>query len=268
MMKKTIACLCLLWGSVVCAQSETKQSASDMLSEYREMLADGNPADLYADSGEMLWHQKKGDPPTSLAESCNLGLGVGVVKGASAQLPRYFKDTKRVQDLESRLLTCMEKAQGVDPQKIINGSWAQERKDMIAIVTYIVSQSKGMKVKVSTRHPEEKAMFEAGKFAFFYRGGPFDFSCATCHSDNGKRIRLQDLPNITQHEGAALGWGAWPAYRVSNGQMWTMQWRLEDCFRQQRMPKPIYASDLTIALSMYMAVNANGGEVNTPAIKR
>jgi len=88
------------------------------------------------------------------------------------------------------------------------------------------------------------------------------------HGEDGKRIRLQDLPNITTQKGAALGWGYWPAYRVSSGQFWTMQQRLNDCYRQQRFPFPIYGSDLTIALSMYMAKNANGGTVETPGLKR
>ena len=79
---------------------------------------------------------------------------------------------------------------------------------------------------------------------------------------------MQDLPNLTTQKGAALGWGYWPAYRVSSGQFWTMQQRLNDCYRQQRFPFPIYASDLTIALSMYMAKNANGGTVETPGLKR
>jgi sulfur-oxidizing protein SoxA len=35
-----------------------------------------------------------------------------VLKGAFVELPRYFADTKKVQDLESRLLTCMETLQG------------------------------------------------------------------------------------------------------------------------------------------------------------
>lgn len=248
------------------AQAQTKSSA-DSLAEYREMLADGNPADLYADSGKEKWEAKAGSKNLSLAESCDLGLGVGKVKGASAQLPRYFKDTDRVQDLESRLLSCMQSAQGLDPEKLINGS-DKTRADMIALVTYIVSQSKGMKVNVSLSNQKMKDLYDVGEKAFFYRGGPFDFSCATCHSAEGGRIRLQDLPNITTHPGAAMGWGSWPAYRVSNGQMWTMQKRLEDCFRQQRMPKPGYTSDLTIALSVYMAKNANGGVIQTPAIKR
>jgi sulfur-oxidizing protein SoxA len=111
-------------------------------------------------------------------------------------------------------------------------------------------------------------MYELGKRAFFFQGGPMDFSCASCHGEDGKRIRLQDLPNITTQKGAALGWGYWPAYRVSSGQFWTMQQRLNDCYRQQRFPFPIYGSDLTVALSMYMAKNANGGTVETPGLKR
>ena len=70
-----------------------------------------------------------------------------------------------------------------------------------------------------------------------------DFSCATCHGDQGKRIRMQELPDLRTHEGAIAGWGSWPAYRVSNGQFWTMQHRLNDCFRQQRTAEPIYGSD-------------------------
>ena len=68
--------------------------------------------------------------------------------------------------------------------------------------------------------------------------------------------------------GAAAGWTTWPAYRVSSGQMWGMQWRLADCFRQQRFPEPIYGSDVTIALSMFMAATANGAIMATPGIKR
>ncbi len=111
-------------------------------------------------------------------------------------------------------------------------------------------------------------MYELGKMTFYYRGGPMDFSCATCHGDKDKRIRLQDLPDLRTQAGAAAGWGSWPAYRVSNGQFWTMQHRLNDCFRQQRFPEPIYGSDVTIALSVYMAATGKGGTVMTPGLKR
>ena len=95
-----------------------------------------------------------------------------------------------------------------------------------------------------------------------------DFSCASCHRVDGLRIRLQDLPNLTKNPGDGIGFAAWPAYRVSNGQMWSMQLRLNDCFRQQRFPFPGFGSEVTIALGTYMGVNAKGAESIAPAIKR
>ena len=88
------------------------------------------------------------------------------------------------------------------------------------------------------------------------------------HGQAGKRIRLQDLPVLTTNPGDGVGFAAWPAYRVSSGELWGMQRRLNDCFRQQRFPYPGYASDVTIALGMYMGVNAKGAESVAPALKR
>jgi sulfur-oxidizing protein SoxA len=232
------------------------------------MIADGNPSDLYEMAGEELWKKKMGPKNASL-EKCDLGMGPGVVKGVYAVLPKYFKDTNKVQDLESRIVTCMERLQGFDGKEIIAGSFGKgKRKDVEAVVAYVVANSKGATINVSMKHPKEKEMYELGKKSFFYQAGPMDFSCASCHADPGKRIRLQDLPDLTQQKGAALGWGAWPAYRVSSGTFWTMQYRLNDCYRQQRFPEPIYISDDTIAVSMYMAVTANGGKLATPGLKR
>ena len=50
--------------------------------------------------------------------------------------------------------------------------------------------------------------------------------------------------------------------------MWTMQHRLNDCYRQQRYPEPDYISDVTVALSTFMGVNARGAKSIAPAIKR
>ena len=238
------------------------------IEKYRAMIADGNPSDLYEMAGEELWKKAMG-PKNATLEKCDLGLGPGVVKGVYAVLPKYFKDTNKVQDLESRIVTCMERLQGFDGKEIIAGSFGKgKRKDVEAIVAYVVANSKGATINVSTKHPKEKEMYELGKKSFFYQAGPMDFSCASCHADPGKRIRLQDLPDLTQQKGAALGWGAWPAYRVSSGTFWTMQYRLNDCYRQQRFPEPIYISDDTIAVSMYMAVTANGGKMAAPGLKR
>ena len=111
-------------------------------------------------------------------------------------------------------------------------------------------------------------MYRIGEKMFYFRGGPHDFGCVTCHGEDGKRIRLQDLPNLTKLEGAQKAYTTWPAYRVSQGELRTFQWRLYDCFRQQRFPELLYGSDASIALTMFLARNANGAAFDAPAIKR
>ena len=50
--------------------------------------------------------------------------------------------------------------------------------------------------------------------------------------------------------------------------MHSLQWRLNDCYRQQRFPYPGFASDVTIALGVFMGVNGQGGTSTAPALKR
>lgn len=245
-----------------------QKSASEGIDEYRAMLQDGNPAELFEAKGEDLWKQKRGPKNVSL-EKCDLGKGPGVFKGAFVELPRYFADTGRVQDLESRLVTCMETLQGFNGAEIAKTPFGRgEMANVTALATWIAAESKGQKFNLPYSHPQEKTFYEVGKRLFFQRGGPHDFSCASCHGEEGKRIRLQDLPILTKNPGDGLGFAAWPAYRVSNGQMWGMQLRLNDCYRQQRFPYPGFGSDATIALGTYLGVNAKGAKSVAPAIKR
>ena len=245
-----------------------QKTSTQAIEEYREMLQDGNPADLFEAKGEDLWTKKRG-PKNATLERCDLGLGPGVVKGAFVHLPRWFADTGKVQDLESRLITCMSTLQGIDPETVIQGSWGKgERANTTALATWIAAQSKGMAFKLPQAHPQERVMYQVGKRLFFQRGGAHDFACASCHGEEGKRIRLQDLPLLTKNPGDGVGFAAWPAYRVSNGQMWSMQHRLNDCYRQQRFPEPGFASDVTVALGVYLGVNAQGDKSAVPTIKR
>ena len=260
----TIAASLMLSVAPVWAQ----KSASQSIDEYREMLQDGNPADLFVAKGEDVWKQKRGPKGVSL-EKCDLGKGQGVVKGAFAELPRFFADTGRVQDLESRLVTCMETLQGFNAAEIVKTGFDKgEQKNVTALAAWISSESQGMRFNLPQSHAQEKMFYEVGKRLFFQRGGPHDFSCASCHGEEGKRIRLQDLPNLTKNPGDGIGFAAWPAYRVSNGSMWGMQQRLNDCYRQQRFPYPGFASDATIALGVYLGVNSKGSASIAPAIKR
>jgi len=258
--------LALTFLSALSAMAQ--KTASQGIDEYRAMLADGNPAELFEAKGEDLWKKVRGPKNASL-EKCDLGKGPGVFKGAFVELPRYFADTQRMQDLESRLVTCMEALQGWDGAEIAKTPFGQgEQNNVTALATWIASESKGQRFNLSQNHLQEKTFYEVGKRLFYQRGGTHDFSCASCHGEEGKRIRLQDLPLLSKSPGDGVGFAAWPAYRVSNGQMWGMQLRLNDCYRQQRFPYPGFGSDATIALSTYLGVNAKGAVSVAPALKR
>lgn len=246
-----------------------QNSVTDEIAKYRQLLADGNPAELWEMRGEELWKKKDGPNNVSL-EQCDLGKGPGVVQGAYVELPRYFKDVGKVMDLEQRLMHCRMTLQGLTQAQATKTPFGSTGKqsDIEALVSYITAESKGMKMAVSLAHPQEKAAYEIGKKIFFYRGGSHDFACATCHSTDGQRIRLQDLPNIMTKSNAQAAYTTWPAYRVSQGEVRTMQHRLYDCFRQQRFPEPVYGSDLITAVTMFLAKNADGGEYSAPALKR
>jgi sulfur-oxidizing protein SoxA len=267
-MSKTRKALLALCAVAAAPLALAQKSATEAIEEYRQMLADGNPAELYEAKGEALWKQKRGPKNASL-EQCDLGKGPGVVKGTFVELPRYFADTNKVQDLESRLVTCMSTLQGLDAREIAKTPFGRgEMANVTALATWVAAESKGLPFKLPQAHAMEKTYYEVGKRMFFLRGGTHDFACASCHGEEGKRIRLQDLPNLTKNPGDGVGFAAWPAYRVSNGQMWSMQLRLNDCYRQQRFPYPEFGSDALTALSVYLGVNANGAKSAAPTIKR
>ena len=266
MKKKIIAALLATLALPLVAQDVQKQ-----IDRYRELLADGNPAELIEGRGEGLWTQKRGPKNASL-ERCDLGAGPGVVKDVNATLPRYFADTDRVMDLESRIVYCELTLQGFTMDELTKRphllNVAERQTDHEALTAYVVGQSRGAKVSLPQSHPKERESYLRGEKMFFFKGGPYDFACATCHGADGQRIRLQDLPNFQKADNAQRAFTTWPAYRVSQGAVRTMQWRLFDCFRQQRLPELTFLSPASIDLITYMGVKAKDGLMDAPAIKR
>ena len=248
------------------------KSAKDAIDDYRASLQDGNPADLNAARGEAMWTTKAG-PKNATLEACDLGLGAGQVKGAVGVLPRYFADTNKVMDAEGRLVHCMVTLQGRKPEDFNARNFtsgAGQKATLIEdLVAYIYDESRGVTINVPQSHPMEKASFARGKEAFYFKGGTHDFSCASCHNQDEKRIRMQGLPNLTgPGKGSQDAFAQWPAYRVSQGGLRTMQWRMQDCLRGQRMPELNYLSETSVDLITFMGVNAKGGKMAAPALKR
>lgn len=267
-----LTCAALLAGVIAAAPAAAETDAEKEIAKYREMISDpmSNPAFLNVDRGEALWKLARGTKNVSL-EGCDLGEGAGKLEGAYAKLPRYFKDTDKVMDLEQRLHWCMQNLQGLDTKDVVARRFGGPGRtsDMEDLVAFIANKSSGMKLAVPVDHPKEKLMYEVGEAMFFQRGGQWDFSCATCHAEEGKRIRLQGLPNLSKPGKAVQEtMGSWPTYRVSQSQARTMQHRMWDCYRQMRWPQPDYLADGITALTVYMNKNAEGATLQVPSIKR
>ncbi|GAB4177671.1 MAG: sulfur oxidation c-type cytochrome SoxA [Rhodocyclaceae bacterium] len=238
--------------------------------KFRAVLEEDNPAELFEAKGEELWKAKRGPRKVSLAETCDLGLGVGVVKGAYVQTPRYYADVDRVMDIERRIVHCMVTYQGFSEKELAKKPFSSldRTPDPVSLVTYVAGASRGMKIAVPQKHPKEREAFAIGSEIFRVRAGPWDFSCATCHGEDGKRIRTQNLPNLATRDGSLRAYQGWPGYRMTGGVMHTLQWRMNDCFRQQRFPEPAYVSDSITALLTYLGATANGHVYKGPGIKR
>lgn len=269
-----VALPAMMWAGALTHQAQAAESITQEGNQYLALMNEmgGNPADFNIDDGKKLWHEKRGPKMASL-EKCDLGLGPGVVKGAYVQLPRYFPDTGKVQDLQSRLVTCMVELQGFTAKEAMHDPFNKKGgngTDIANLALYVAKQSDGMKIAIPQSTPQEKLAYENGKKLFYYRAGPFNFSCATCHSEKGKRIKISALPDLVDNgpNGAAKSYATWPSYPNSQGVARTLEWRMLACFRQQRFPAPKYTSNAVIDLIEFMGVNSNGATLQTPTFKR
>ena len=261
---RTAACAVLALALAPAAAQEKSPFA-----DYQRMTAEGSPVELFELGGEELWKKRQGPKNASL-EQCDLGMGPGVLKGAYAALPRYFKDVDRVMDLETRLLHCMTTHQGRTREEATKRPFgdADTPSEMEYLSAYVAAHSRGMKLAPGRSHPKEIGAYELGRKLFFHRTGAWDFSCASCHGEDDKRIRMSELPVLSRPEFARPVMATWPAYRVSNSQFKTMQWRINDCYRQMRMPEPTFGSEATVAMNMYLTVTAQGETYRGPGTKR
>ncbi|MBL8587889.1 MAG: sulfur oxidation c-type cytochrome SoxA [Methylobacteriaceae bacterium] len=270
--KAGLAALAFAASAAVASAQTAQDDGEKEIERYRAMISDpmANPGFLAVDRGEALWSQKRGTKNASL-ETCDLGEGAGKLEGAYAKLPRFFADADKVMDIEQRLLWCMDKIQGLDTADVIRRRFSGPGRasDMEDLVAFIANKSSNMKIEPQLSHPKEKEMAALGEAVFHMRAGQYDYSCSSCHGESGKRIRLQGLPDLSRPgKPPQEAMGSWPTYRVSQSALRTMQHRMWDCFRQQRLAEPAYASEVVTALHAYLNKQAAGGELVVPSIKR
>lgn len=249
-------------------QSIIDKHASSYLTQSPQnlMMMPDNPAYDLIEDGAKLFRQARGPKNASL-EKCDFGKGPGVVAGAYVEMPRYFADTGKVMDLETRLVHCMKTLQGFTDDDAAVKTRHGSNSDMMKLQTYVASQSNGMAWNPPMNHAMEKSMRNAGEVLFFRRSGTMDFNCATCHTQDGKRIRASVLPNLkAPHEWTKAI--SWPAQRVSHDHVRSSQHRVLECLWQMRYPNIKPGSDASIALISYWTDAARGQPAILPDLKR
>lgn len=227
-----------------------------------QMMGD-NPAYFVVDDGKALFEQRRGPNNASL-EQCDFGKGPGVLDGAYVEMPRYFEDTGRVMDLETRLAHCMKTIQGFPD----DAPALKARSEIRALMAYVAAQSNGYNWDPSMDHPMEKAMRDAGEVMFYRRSSTLDFSCNTCHGETGKRVRASVLPNMS----IAKEWTkavSWPAKRVGRGSNVRSPYqRVRGCYWQMRKGQINRQSDAAIAMFSFWTDAARGEPAILPDLKR
>ena len=157
-------------------------------------------------------------------------------------------------------------AAGFRPRRLVKRPHPRRRpsvKEPGAIATYVASKSSGMKYSAKlARQGEGDGRVRRG--AVLPPLGAVRFRLRHLSCAGGLRIRLQGLPYLSRPEEARKVVGEWPAYRVSNTHVMTMQHRLYDCYWQMRMPEIQLGSDASVALISYLTNLAKGGEIAVP----
>lgn len=235
-------------------------------SEQNLMMMQDNPAYWTADEGEELFYAARGPNNKSL-EECDFGKGPGVIEGAYAEMPRYFADADRVMDLGNRLIYCMKTIQGFTDDDPAVKKRHGNNSDMMKLQTFIAGKSSGYDWNPPMDHPLEKALRDAGEVMFYRRAGKFDFSCKTCHGQQGKRIRASVLPDVNTGEEWTKS-VSWPAYRVGHQQVRSSLHRVRGCYWQMRQGRITPGSDASIAMISFWTDAARGEPAILPDMKR
>lgn len=227
-----------------------------------QMMGD-NPAYFVVDDGKALFNEQRGPNNASL-QQCDFGQGPGALDGAYAKMPRYFEDADKVMHLESRLVHCMKTIQGFS-----DGDDAlTNRSDIRAMMAYVAARSNGYEWNPPLDHPMEQAMRDAGEAMFYRRSSKMDFSCASCHTETGKRIRGSVLPNVDIPEEWTKA-VSWPAKRVGRGSNVRSPYqRVRGCYWQMRKGQINRQSDAAAAMFSFWTDAARGEPAILPDLKR
>ena len=170
-------------ATLAASGASAQASAVDEIAKYRAALQDGNPAELWEARGEGLWKQPRGPKKVSL-ERCDLGprtrRGQGRLRAAAAVLRRRRpRDGPRDAARLVHGQRCRASPRPMRPSS--RSATASRKSDIEALVAYVASESRGVKMNVSLADPKEQEAYDIGEKMFYL-------------PRRHARFRVRDLP--------------------------------------------------------------------------
>lgn len=250
--------------SVALAASETGSQRltesvvqAGRLSGYAQMSRDiqamqddpaGNPATFWLLDGQTLWDQPAGEKKTACS-SCH-GNAEKSMRGVAARYPVVREGN--VINLESAINACRTQRQGAT-------ALGYESKPLLALTTFVASQSRGMPIAVEET-AESRERLSAGRTRFDQRLGQLNLSCAQCHVENaGRKLGGSVIP-----QGHPTGY---PLYRLEWQTVGSLARRLRNCLSGVRAEMWPAGSQELLELELYLAWRARGMTIETPGVR-
>jgi sulfur-oxidizing protein SoxA len=233
------------------APKDTRQSSYYLMTpENRAMQDDSNlnPALFWVMDGLKLWKEKTGNKNISCA-SCHGDSGQRMA-GVAAQFPKIQKG--KLQTLEGQINQCRTSRQEAP-------ALAYENKELLALTTFVATQSKGLPIAVQET-PQNKKDLQLGRQFFNERMGQLNLSCAQCHQDRaGLKLGGSLIP-----QGHPT---AYPIYRIEWQTMGSLQRRLRNCMSGVRAQQFEYGSQEMAQLELFLMWRARGMPLETPGVR-
>ncbi len=222
---------------------------------YAEML-ENNPGDIFVANGEEEFEENLGSeealakllevPESKLAEYI-------------AGFPRYVKKMGNVVGLD-QVLQVLQVKQGKKKKPL-------DSEEMYALVSYVKSLANDENITIDVNSSIEMREANAlGKKLYVTARGGRGLGCIGCHRTSGTLLRTQTLPHLGE-----IGTGAtWPAYRMTQSAVVSMQKRFQGCMKDSmQSPLPLGSKEM-VALEVYITnlAKENKKVVAIPGLKR
>ena len=253
---KNIILILALGFTIVTAGEQFAMSDADR-AMYEEM-AENNPADIFVDGGDERLDETLGGDE-ALAKF--LDVSEDDLPAYIAGFPRYMKKLGAVVGLD-QVIQALQASQG----KVVNALDSEENSEMLAYVKSLANDE-NTTVDV-TANDEIKASYALGKKMYETKRGGRGFACTNCHAQGaaGTILRTQLLPSL----GKAGTGVTWPAYRMTESKMVTLQQRFQGCMSDaMQAPLPLGSKEM-VALELYITTLAKEDNpiIAIPGLKR